>query len=82
MKELFLCAALALPALPQSSDKIYDELVRMFERDFPGKSICLVNKVMVIVPLADTVLIKTCQHFGVDQYKQHGDGIRLPLECF
>lgn len=44
MKELFLCAALALPALPWSQDRVYDELVRMFERDFKDKTIVLVNK--------------------------------------
>ena len=44
MKELFLISALARPALPWSSDKIYDELVRQFERDDPTRTIVLVHK--------------------------------------
>ncbi len=44
MKAIFLTCALALPALPWAQDKIYAELVRMFERDFPDKTIVLINK--------------------------------------
>jgi hypothetical protein len=44
MKELFLCAALALPALPWSQDKVFDEMVRLMEKQDPGYTIVLVHK--------------------------------------
>lgn len=44
LKELFLCAALALPALPQNQDRIYAEFYRAMKREMPEWDIVIVHK--------------------------------------
>lgn len=44
MKSVFLIVALALPALPWSEDKIFDELVKLVEKDDPSHTVVLIHK--------------------------------------